>query len=91
MSVKGPTLAFEHLSFSTPTRTILSSMSAVLEPCSVVAIMGPSGAGKTSLLNILAGRVGRDLTAAPSRLRARCSSTARGWSRPARSARRWPT
>jgi ABC-type multidrug transport system ATPase subunit len=57
---KGQTLAFENLSFSTPKRTILSSMSAVLEPGNVVAIMGPSGAGKTSLLNILAGRVGPD-------------------------------
>jgi len=57
---KRQTLAFENLSFAAGERQILKSISAVINPGEVVAIMGPSGAGKTSLLNILAGRVSAD-------------------------------
>jgi ABC-type multidrug transport system ATPase subunit len=43
--------------FQKDTKTILYPMSGHVSPGSVLAIMGPSGAGKTSLLNILAQRV----------------------------------
>ncbi|KAG2387158.1 hypothetical protein C9374_001490 [Naegleria lovaniensis] len=38
-------------------KVILHAMSGYVKPGSVLAIMGPSGAGKTSLLNILSQRV----------------------------------
>lgn len=57
---KQQTLSFENLCFKAGSREILKGMSAVVKPGEVVAIMGPSGAGKTSLLNILAGRVSSD-------------------------------
>lgn len=38
------------------TKTILSGIDGMCEAGSLLAIMGPSGAGKTSLLDILAGR-----------------------------------
>jgi ABC-type multidrug transport system ATPase subunit len=38
-------------------KTILHKMTAYVKPGNVLAIMGPSGAGKTSLLNILAQRI----------------------------------
>lgn len=37
-------------------KRILKEMSATFEPGTITAIMGSSGAGKTSLLNVLAGR-----------------------------------
>ncbi|KAL4445846.1 hypothetical protein ABPG77_009045 [Micractinium sp. CCAP 211/92] len=38
-------------------RTILSGLSAVMPPGRLLAIMGPTGCGKTSLINALAGRL----------------------------------
>ena len=38
-------------------KTILNDISGSLKGGEVCALMGPSGAGKTSLLNVLAGRV----------------------------------
>lgn len=40
-----------------PPQPLLRSVSGLAQPGQVVALMGPSGAGKTSLLRILAGRV----------------------------------
>ncbi|KAK7070934.1 hypothetical protein SK128_000156 [Halocaridina rubra] len=37
--------------------TILSKISCLCRPGEVLAVMGPSGAGKTSLLNVMSGRV----------------------------------
>ncbi len=41
---------------TTSKKTILSNCSGSAAPGQVLAIMGPSGAGKTSLMNVLAGR-----------------------------------
>lgn len=54
VAVKGPAKGDKGAS----TKTILKGLSGVCEPTRVTAIMGPSGAGKTSLLDVLAGRVG---------------------------------
>ena len=57
------TLAFRDLSYSVTLpkgqgeKQILSNVSGMFRPGRVAAIMGPSGAGKTSLLDLLAGRV----------------------------------
>jgi len=38
-------------------KSVLTDLTGTAEPGQVLAIMGPSGGGKTSLLNVLAGRV----------------------------------
>lgn len=53
----GVTLEFQNLRFAVGDKPILKGVSATLHGGEVVAILGPSGAGKTSLMNILAGRV----------------------------------
>jgi ABC-type multidrug transport system ATPase subunit len=47
-----------------PSKHILKGLSGAARPCHVMALMGPTGSGKTSLLNVLSGRVpaGGDLT-----------------------------
>lgn len=39
------------------TKHILKGVSGCVKPGQLLAILGPSGAGKTSLLNLLAGRI----------------------------------
>jgi ATP-binding cassette subfamily B protein len=47
-------VAFEHVSFSyTPDRPLLEDISLVAEPGHTVAIVGPTGAGKTTLVNLV--------------------------------------
>jgi len=47
-------VAFEDVSFSyTPDRPLITGLSLVAEPGSTVAIVGPTGAGKTTLVNLL--------------------------------------
>jgi ATP-binding cassette, subfamily B, multidrug efflux pump len=47
-------VAFEHVSFSyTPDRPLITDLSLVAEPGQTVAIVGPTGAGKTTLVNLL--------------------------------------
>ena len=47
-------LAFEHVSFGyTPDRFVLHDINFTLGPGESLAIIGPSGAGKTSLMNLL--------------------------------------
>jgi ATP-binding cassette subfamily B protein len=47
-------VAFEHVSFRyTPDRPLIEDLSLVVEPGHTVAIVGPTGAGKTTLVNLL--------------------------------------
>jgi ATP-binding cassette subfamily B multidrug efflux pump len=47
-------LAFEHASFSyDPEKPLIDDLSLVAEPGSTVAIVGPTGAGKTTLVNLI--------------------------------------
>eukprot|EP00052_Salpingoeca_macrocollata_P002474 m.30691 g.30691 ORF g.30691 m.30691 type:complete len:648 (+) comp12321_c0_seq1:96-2039(+) len=50
-------LEFRHLSFSIGEQKILHDVSGFAQPGQVLAIMGASGAGKTTLMNLLAGRL----------------------------------
>ena len=67
-------VAFEHVSFSyDPARSLIEDLSLVAEPGRTVAIVGPTGAGKTTLVNLImrfydldGGRItldGRDIAA----------------------------
>jgi ATP-binding cassette subfamily B protein len=47
-------VAFEHIWFSyDPAQPLISDLSLVAEPGSTVAIVGPTGAGKTTLVNLI--------------------------------------
>ena len=47
-------VAFEHVSFSyDPTRPLIEDLSLVASPGQTVAIVGPTGAGKTTLVNLV--------------------------------------
>ena len=47
-------IAFEHVSFSyNPERPLIEDLSLVAEPGTTVAIVGPTGAGKTTLVNLI--------------------------------------
>ena len=67
---------FEHISFSyDPERPLITDLSLVAEPGQTVAIVGPTGAGKTTLVNLImrfyeldSGRItldGRDIASMP--------------------------
>jgi len=67
---------FDHVSFSyDPDRPLITDLSIVAEPGQTVAIVGPTGAGKTTLVNLLmrfyeldGGRImldGRDIASMP--------------------------
>jgi ATP-binding cassette subfamily B protein len=71
-------LVFEDVSFSySPDKPLISSLSLVAEPGQTVAIVGPTGAGKTTLVNLMMrfyeidqGRItldGVDVTSVPRR------------------------
>ncbi|GAA1847468.1 ABC transporter ATP-binding protein [Agromyces salentinus] len=50
----GARLAFEEVSFSySPDKPLIEHMNLVAEPGSTVAIVGPTGAGKTTLVNLI--------------------------------------
>jgi ATP-binding cassette subfamily B multidrug efflux pump len=47
-------VAFEHVSFSyDPAKPLIKDLSLVVEPGRTVAIVGPTGAGKTTLVNLI--------------------------------------
>lgn len=69
-------IAFEHVYFSyNPDRPLIEDLSLVAEPGTTVAIVGPTGAGKTTLVNLImrfyelnSGRItldGRDISQIP--------------------------
>ena len=69
-------VAFENVSFSyNPDRPLITDLSLVAEPGTTVAIVGPTGAGKTTLVNLImrfyelnSGRItldGRDISLIP--------------------------
>ncbi|HJR24941.1 MAG TPA: ABC transporter ATP-binding protein [Acidimicrobiales bacterium] len=69
-------VAFEHVSFSyDPDRPLIDDLSLVAEPGQTIAIVGPTGAGKTTLVNLImrfyeldGGRItldGRDISTLP--------------------------
>ncbi len=71
-------VAFEHVSFSyDPAKPLIEDLSLVAEPGQTVAIVGPTGAGKTTLVNLImrfyeldGGRItldGRDISEMPRR------------------------
>ncbi|MEF3405443.1 ABC transporter ATP-binding protein [Agromyces sp. CCNWLW203] len=48
------TIVFEHVAFSyTPERPLITDLSFQVEPGQTVAIVGPTGAGKTTLVNLI--------------------------------------
>ncbi|KAJ3101116.1 hypothetical protein HDU97_001641 [Phlyctochytrium planicorne] len=61
----GMTLSWTNVGFSVPVKkkepekVILKSMTGAAEPGQIVAILGGSGAGKSTFLNVLAGRIGK--------------------------------
>jgi ATP-binding cassette subfamily B protein len=71
-------IEFEHVTFSySPDRPLIESLSLVAEPGQTIAIVGPTGAGKTTLVNLImrfyelnGGRItldGRDIASMPRR------------------------
>ncbi|MHA6533930.1 ABC transporter ATP-binding protein [Paenibacillus sp. BAC0078] len=46
-------LAFEHVSFKYDSATVLDDVSFTVEPGETIAIMGSTGSGKTSLINLI--------------------------------------
>ncbi|XP_014672480.1 PREDICTED: ABC transporter G family member 14-like, partial [Priapulus caudatus] len=50
-------LLFRDVTLSLSQQTILNGVSGFCRPGEMLAIMGPTGSGKTSLLNVLAGRI----------------------------------
>ena len=72
-------VAFEDVYFSySPDRPLIEGLSLVAEPGQTIAIVGPTGAGKTTLVNLImrfyeldAGRItldGRDISSIPRRI-----------------------
>jgi ABC-type multidrug transport system ATPase subunit len=54
---KAASLSWADLSFNAKSKAILGGITGELRPGQLTCILGPSGAGKTSFMNLLAGRV----------------------------------
>ncbi|OWF52254.1 ABC transporter G family member 14 [Mizuhopecten yessoensis] len=57
---KSSKLEFKDLMVSTKSKVLLKNVSGSASSGDLLAVMGPTGAGKTTFLNVLAGRVSRD-------------------------------
>lgn len=53
-TISGNTIALHHVSFAYDKKKVLEDISLVIEENAKVAIVGPSGAGKTTIANLLA-------------------------------------
>src|SRR5690554_2548168 len=53
-------IRISHLTYSRGSKTILKDVSMDIERGSIVAIMGPSGVGKTTILRLISGQLHPD-------------------------------
>ena len=53
---KGYSLSWDNISYKVKDKEILKNVSGILEPGSLLAVIGASGSGKSSFIDILAGR-----------------------------------
>ncbi len=60
MDLKMDAITLHNLSFARETKSIFNNLSLTVKRGSVTAIMGPSGTGKTTLLNIIGGQLKPD-------------------------------
>lgn len=54
----GVTVTVKSMTLSTPNRQILQQINCTMKPGELWALMGTSGSGKSSLLSVIAGRIG---------------------------------
>ncbi|CAK9051481.1 Putative white-brown complex homolog protein 30 (Putative non-intrinsic ABC protein 12) (WBC-related protein 1) [Durusdinium trenchii] len=78
LKMSGIRIGFDHLGVKLKStgRTILEGVSGEFRPKRVAAIMGPSGAGKTTFLNALCGRATYGTTSGSIRINGQSSSIA---------------
>jgi ATP-binding cassette subfamily G (WHITE) protein 2 (SNQ2) len=55
------TLTWKNVTAKVGTKAILDNVSGFCKPGQMLAIMGPSGAGKTTMLSLLASKINKSL------------------------------